>query len=629
MPMLARGLAQVSPCTTSKGGSASSQPPVEPESHMEPVEYARLIRRRWRVVAACCLVSAVAVWVVSPATPAARLPEFVAEHTVIRDADVDAANAPPQALATVGLLAKTGEVPKRVAKRVGFTREPVLLARSIDIKSDEQLGTLTVRATANGREAASELANAFAEETLSYLGERAQQAREKTNAELLDRLTRRQATIDDLERQADAARAVGRSPDLIEARREAELRLFSADQELQQKQADLPPPSAGYVTLEAASPDLASPKGAGFGVPASRPARAVGAALLGLLLGVVVVLVVERVDPRINLRSAAERAYRLPVVAEIPYSARRRRQEVLTVTEPSSGVAEAYRALRAALLLMPSNVLGDSDDDGEGRQTTRPDAQDFAVVQVPSILGPTGLAPRPTRQVGTGSGEPHVVLVTSAAPSEGKTSTVANLAASFAEAGRSVLVLSCDFRRPSVHEYLGVRQAWGITEVLDGGPEAPTLADVVKDSTIPGVRIATNGAPLDNFGEVAAAGRALVAQARRLADIVVIDTAPLLVAHEATELIPAADTVVVVCRSGQTTREDAGRARELLTRLSASVAGVVLVGAPETETGYSTYYYDPPPTHRRRWLAWLTGRPALLEPDEPAAPEQPRTRAVI
>ena len=591
---------------------------------MEPVEYARLIRRRWRVVAACCLVSAVAVWVVSPATPAARLPEFVAEHTVIRDAGADASTTPPQALATVGLLARTGEVPRRVAKRLGFKGEPVLLARSIRVKSDEILGTVAIRATANGREAASDLANAFAEETLSYLGERAQQAREATNADLQARLTKRQATIDDLERQSNAARAGGKSPELIDAQRDAQLRLYSTDQELQQKQADLPPPRAGYVTLEAASPALASAKGAGFAVPASRPARAFGAALLGLLLGVVVVLVVERVDPRINLRSAAERAYRLPVVAEIPHSARRRRLDVLTVTDPASGVAESYRALRAALLLIPSNILGDGDAAAE---RTYPKTPDASVVTVPSILGPTGLAPRRSRPLVIAPGEPQVVLVTSAAPSEGKTSTVANLAAGFAEAGRSVLVLSCDFRRPSIHEYLGVRQAWGLTEVLDGGPQAPALADVVKDSIIPGVRIASNGAPLDNFGEVAAAGRALVAEARKLADIVIIDTAPLLVAHEATELIPAADTVVVVCRSGQTTREDAGRARELLTRLGASVAGVVLIGAPESDTGYSTYYYNPPPNHRRGWLSRLTGRP--YEPEAPTESEPPRSRAVI
>lgn len=597
---------------------------------MEPIEYVRLIRRRWRVVAACCLVSAVAVWVVTPASPAEQLPEFVAEHTLIREGTAD--GSAPTALATVGLFAKTGEVPRRVAARVGYTREPILLARSITIESDEQLGTVAVQATANGRQAASDLANAFAEETLAYLGERATEAREKANAELLARLTSRQATIEDLGRQMAAATSSGRSDALIEQQRDAELRLYGADLELQRKQADLPPPSAGYVTLEPATPELATPKGAGFGVPTSRPVRVLGAAFLGVLLGAVVVLLVERVDPRINLRAGAERAFRLPVIAEIPYAARRRRADVMTVTEPSSGVAEAYRALRAALLLMPANVLGEPG--GERRRAARREpARPAGPVATTGLLGPTGLGPagKPVNGDGPDHGrEPHVILVSSAAPSEGKTATVANLAAGFAETGRSVLVLSCDFRRPSVHEFLGVRQAWGLTEVLDGGTDAPKLVDVLKETAIPGVRIATNGSPLENFGEVAAVGRSIVAEARRLADIVLIDTAPLLVAHEATELVPAADTVVVVCRSGQTTKEDASRARELLTRLAAPVAGVVLIGAPESDTGYSTYYYAPPSPHRRRRMSWLPGRgPAV--PDRDAAPpvEPPRRRAVI
>lgn len=592
---------------------------------MEPIEYARLVRRRWRVVAACCLVSAVAVWVVTPASPAAREPEFVAEHTIIRDGETATA---AQALATVALFVKTGDVPPRVAKRVTYTRDPKLLARSVDTDIDEQIGTLTVQATANGREAASELANAFAEETLAVLGERAAQARDKTNGALAARLAKRRATIDDLERQSAAARARGESSALIDEQRDAELRVYGSDLELQQKQADLAPPSAGFVTLEAASPDLAKPRSAGLGVPASRPVRTAGAALVGLLLGAIAAVIVERVDPRISLRSGAERAFRLPVVAEVPYSNRRHRYEILTVTDPSSGVAEAYRAVRAALLLIPGNVLGRADDVPAHEPTPTAGA-----VPVPSILGPTGNGnggPAPNSTGLAATGEPQVILVTSGAPSEGKTATVANLAASFAETGRSVLVLSCDFRRPSIHQHLGVRQAWGLTDVLEQRPDAPKLADVLKDSIIPGVRVATNGSPLDSYGKITAEGRRLVNDARHLADIVLIDTAPLLVAHEATELIPAADTVVVVCRSGQTTKEDAARTRELLTRLRASVAGVVLIGAPESDTGYSTYYYNQPKAGRRRVGPWLLGREPATGGAEVEAPmETTRKRSVI
>lgn len=606
---------------------------------MEPIEYARLIRRRWRILAASCLVSAVVVWVLTPASPAERDPEFTAEHTLIRDSDTDS----PQALATVALYVRTGEVPRRVAKRVGYTRDPTLLSRSIEAEADEEIGTLVVRATANGRGAASELANAFAEETLAVLGERSQQAQERATGDLAARLTKRRATIDDLERQSAAARGAGRSSELIDAQRDAELRLYSTDLELQQKQADVPPPSAGFVTLEAATPDLAKPRSAGLGVPASRSGRTAAAAVLGLLLGAVVALVVERVDPRITLRAGAERAFKLPVVAEVPFN-RRRRLDVLTASEPSSALAEAHRAIRSALLLIPGSVLGRPGDAPVAEV-----APPVGGVAVPSILGPTGNGPTgSTGPAANGAirpapAEPQVVLVTSAAPSEGKTATVANLAVSFAETGRSVLVLSCDFRRPSIHEHLGVRQAWGITDVLQGGQDAPELADVVKDSIFPGVRIATNGSPLDAFGEVSAKGRQLVQDARALADIVLIDTAPLLVAHEATELIPAADTVVVVCRSGQTTKEDAGRTREMLTRLRASVAGIVLVGAPESDTGYSTYYYDSRPKPSRRGVgAWLLGRaPAGPKPVEAAqapaaagapeaaeAPPEPEKRTV-
>jgi capsular exopolysaccharide synthesis family protein len=597
---------------------------------MEPVEYARLIQRRWRVVAACCLVSAVAVWVVTPNRPANQATEYVADHTLVRDSQSEAT---PQALATVSLFLKTGAVPQRVAKRIGYTGSPALLARKVSVKIDEQVGTLTVKATANGREAASELANAFAEETLASLGERAQEAQRKTNDDLVARLNQHQTAIADLDRQIAAAGEAGRSSALLVAQRDAAIRRYSSDFELQQKQADLPPPTAGYVTLEAAAPELASPKGTGFGVPASRPMRTVVAAFVGLLLGCLVALVVERVDPRIHLRAGAERAFDLPVIAEVPYASRRRRFEILTVTDPASSVAEAYRALRAALLLIPSRVLGEP----QGRRRRR-GGSGAPAASVVSILGHSGAGDHP---VGVGNGqsggadgdtEPQAILVTSAAPSEGKTASVANLAASFAETGRSVLVLSCDFRRPSIHEYLGARQSWGLTEVLNGGPNAPALAAVVKDTPIPGVRIATNGSPLDNFGEVAAAGRRMIADARKLADIVLVDTAPLLVAHEATELIPAVDAVVVLCKSGHTSKEDAGRVRDLLTRLSASVAGVVLLGAPESDTGYSTYYYTTPRNHRRKVWSWLLGR--QLQADEveeasDASSEPQRKRAVI
>ena len=112
----------------------------------------------------------------------------------------------------------------------------------------------------------------------------------------------------------------------------------------------------------------------------------------------------------------------------------------------------------------------------------------------------------------------------------------------------------------------------------------------MRATGIHGISIAPSGSKLRSFGDVAAAGRDLVEQARGLADVVIIDTAPLLATNDASELIPACDAVVVVSRIGKTTADGARRTRFLLERLGAPVAGVVAVGVPDSHGSYASYY---------------------------------------
>src|SRR5437763_8347434 len=97
--------------------------------------------------------------------------------------------------------------------------------------------------------------------------------------------------------------------------------------------------------------------------------------------------------------------------------------------------AEASRAVRSSLLFKRATLL-----DG---QETAPTNLAGSAAEVGPLFEPT-------------SYEPFVIMVTSAAPREGKTTTSANLAAVFAEAGSSVLVINCDFRRPTIHKYFDV-----------------------------------------------------------------------------------------------------------------------------------------------------------------------------
>ena len=220
-----------------------------------------------------------------------------------------------------------------------------------------------------------------------------------------------------------------------------------------------------------------------------------------------------------------------------------------------SALAESYRSLRSALVLSPVTVLG--------------------------LRG--GDHARPIE-------DPHVILVTSPAPGDGKTTTVANLAVTMAEAGREVLVLGCDFRRPEIHAYFGVPHSPGIADVLMARWETAAWRTSSGPPEFPACPIAPSGSKLRSFGDVAAAGRELVDQARQLADVVIIDTAPLLATNDASELIPACDAVVVVSRIGKTSRDSSRRTRFLLERLGAPVAGVVAVGVPDSDTSYASYY---------------------------------------
>src|SRR4029079_15873516 len=94
------------------------------------------------------------------------------------------------------------------------------------------------------------------------------------------------------------------------------------------------------------------------------------------------------------------------------------------------------------------------------------------------------------------------VLVCSARPREGKTMTVANLAVCLAEGGHTVLVLDSALRAPQAHKMFGVRVEPGLSDVLSGRPDAPRPADVVQDTSVPGVQVVAAGSRAANPGRL-------------------------------------------------------------------------------------------------------------------------------
>ena len=279
---------------------------------------------------------------------------------------------------------------------------------------------------------------------------------------------------------------------------------------------------------------------------------------LGLSTGVGLCFLLDGMDNTVRTPEQAQAISALPSLGMIPLGSRTRaamstRQrlslasskeavELVTQSRPKSQMAESYRALRTSLLLT-------------------------------SVGGP-----------------PKVILVTSALPEEGKTTTSINSAIVLAQKGTRVLLIDADLRRPSIHKTLGMGPRSGLSNVLTGNA---TLEQAVLPSTIlPNLFLLPAGTPPPNPAELLASAemKDVLVRLREQYDHIVIDTPPTLSVTDAVVMSTGADRVILVIRSGQTTKQALRRARDLLMQVNARVCGVLLNAVDLNSPDYYYYY---------------------------------------
>jgi len=282
------------------------------------------------------------------------------------------------------------------------------------------------------------------------------------------------------------------------------------------------------------------------------------ALVLGVISGVGLAFLLDSMDNTVRTPEQAQALSCLPSLGMIPLSSKSSshgatgkrlaltasKEVVETVTQvrPQSQMAESYRALRTSLLL--------------------------------SNLG----AP------------PKVIMVTSARPQEGKTTTSINTAIVLAQKGVRVLLMDADLRRPSIHKTLGMGPCSGLSNVLTG---SATLQQTIAATPIlPNLFIMPAGTPPPNPAELLASSnmRDLLVTLREQFDHIVIDTPPTLSVTDAVVLSPRADATILVIRSGQTTKQALRRSRDILMQVNAHVAGVLLNAVDLTSPDYYYYY---------------------------------------
>jgi capsular exopolysaccharide synthesis family protein len=191
-------------------------------------------------------------------------------------------------------------------------------------------------------------------------------------------------------------------------------------------------------------------------------------------------------------------------------------------------------------------------------------------------------------------------MISSALPSEGKTTMTINIALTLAESGRRVAVVEADLRRPRVTRYLQLVGGVGLTNVLAG---AADLDEVMQPYGPGGMAVLAAGPTPPNPGELLASSHmaALIDKLRASHDFVIIDAPPLLPVADSTGLAPLVDGVILSVRYGSTRKDQLSQAVTALERVGARVLGVVLNIVPPNARlaaayGYG-YEYDLPSKH--------------------------------
>ncbi|MDJ0771448.1 MAG: polysaccharide biosynthesis tyrosine autokinase [Ilumatobacter sp.] len=266
------------------------------------------------------------------------------------------------------------------------------------------------------------------------------------------------------------------------------------------------------------------------------------AGVVGLLLGLAAAFAIDYFDDSVRSEEDLERLSPVPVLAVVPVDTPPDNRPV-AISSPGDYAVETYRGLRTNLQFLALD-----------------------------------------RRI-------KVIQVTSSLPGEGKTTTATNLACVLAQAGKSVVIVDADLRRPRVHEVFATPSAPGVIDLLVGEAVAVvarpleiaegTTLTVVPSGTVPG-----------NPGELLSSQRSrdMLGQLAQEFDYVVVDSAPVLPVADSIALAGGVDAVLFVAQSRRTSRRQVAESLERLGRVHAPVVGLVLNQASKTGTS-GTYGY--------------------------------------
>ena len=424
-----------------------------------------------------------------------------------------------------------------VIDRLGLGISPSVIKQRVTTKLVESTTLIEINVTDSNPEQAAEIANTI----VTIFAEQNQAAQASRYASSKQSLEEQLATLEQqIQETSDSLTALGTNPNPDEAQRnrlEIDLSqyrntyssLLQSYEEIRLAEAQS---TSNVVQVE----------------PAVAPKKPIGPKVLnntllavaaGIIIAGAIAILIETLDDTLRDPEDVSRLLGLPVLGIIARHETNGDSPV-TVTIPRGPVAEAFRALR-------TNVQ-------------------FASVDKPL----------------------HSLLVTSPSPSDGKSTVAVNLAMTIAQNERKVVLLDADLRRPKIHKYLKLSNRHGMSDLFVQ-PQV-SLQGSIQSSSQENLVIMTSGPLPPNPSELLGSEKMaeILHQICLQADIVIIDTPPLLAVTDGTVLAPRADGVLLVIKPGVTKMAACRQAVDQLRRVGANLLGVVL---NEVEIKNSRYYY--------------------------------------
>jgi capsular exopolysaccharide synthesis family protein len=246
----------------------------------------------------------------------------------------------------------------------------------------------------------------------------------------------------------------------------------------------------------------------------------------------------------------------LPVLAVVPKATKRQQRGLglATANEPDGVFADSYQKLRSSLEFLSLETVAGSD--GSARPVTS-------------------------------------VMITSANPAEGKSTTSANLALAMSSVGRRTVLVDLDFRRPTVHSMFGVSQDPGLSDFVLRGVDMSKIAYSLPSMGSRDLLIMPSGSVPPNPASFVGTKRFLstIGWLETQADVVLFDTPPLLAVSDGHTISKHVDAVVLTARAGATTKSELAEAVTAINQVGANLVGIVLIGVDEPEGyGKRSYY---------------------------------------